>query len=107
MWFAIIAKDRSNSLELRLKLREEHRKRLTLLQQQGRLLLAGPFPALESDAPGEAGWRGSLIVAEFDSLAEAQNWAAADPYHLNPVYQQVEVLPFTKVFPASLQSSDG
>lgn len=102
MLFAIIAKDNPDSLELRLKLRAKHRERLALLQEQGRLLLAGPFPTIESDAPGEAGWQGSLIVAEFDSLAEARQWAEADPYKLDSVYQQIEVLPFTKVLPASL-----
>ena len=101
MWFAIIAKDNPDTLELRLKFRAQHRERLALLQEQGRLLLSGPFPAVESDSPGDAGWQGSLIVAEFDSLAEAKQWVEADPYRLNSVYRQLEILPFTKIFPTS------
>jgi len=101
MWFAIIAKDNPGSLEPRLRFRAQHRERLAVLQEQGRLLLSGPFPAVESDAPGEAGWQGSLIIAEFDSLNEAKQWAEEDPYKLNSVYQRVEVLPFTKIFPTS------
>ena len=99
MLYAIIAEDRPNSLELRQANRPAHLARLTQLQQQGRLVIAGPHPAIDSNDPGPAGFSGSLIVAEFDSSASAQAWAEADPYRLAGVYQQVTVKPFKQVFP--------
>jgi uncharacterized protein YciI len=99
MLYAIIAEDRADSLEQRLASRPEHLERLTALQAQGRLLMAGPHPAIDSDDPGPAGFSGSLIVAEFASLAEAQHWADNDPYQRDGVYRQVTVKPFRKVFP--------
>ena len=99
MFYAIIAQDVENSLEKRLKARPDHLKRLEDLQQQGRLLLAGPHPAIDSEDPGPDGFSGSLVVAEFDSLEEAKSWAEADPYMAAGVYGQVTVKPFKKVFP--------
>ena len=99
MLYAIIAEDRPDSLEQRLAARPEHLQRLEALQDQGRLLLAGPNPAIDSDDPGPAGFSGSLIVAEFASLDEARQWADADPYRRDGVYRQVVVKPFRKVFP--------
>ena len=99
MLYAIIAQDVENSLEHRLQARPDHLKRLEDLQQQGRLLLAGPHPAIDAEDPGAAGFSGSLIVAEFDSLQDAQSWADADPYQIAGVYAQVTVKPFKKVFP--------
>ena len=100
MLYAIISQDVDNSLEARLKARPDHLARLELLQNEGRLVLAGPHPAIDSNDPGEAGFSGSLIVAEFASLTEAQDWADQDPYITAGVYQQVSVKPFKKVFPA-------
>lgn len=99
MLYAIIAEDSPNSLEKRLKARPEHLSRLTALQDQGRLMLAGPFPAIDSLDPGEAGFSGSLIVAEFSDLASAKAWAEADPYVSAGVYQKVTVKPFRKTLP--------
>ena len=99
MLYAIIAEDRPDSLALRLSNRPAHLERLTDLQNQGRLVIAGPHPAIDTDDPGPAGFSGSLIVAEFNSLNEAQAWADADPYRLANVYQQVNVKPFKQVFP--------
>ncbi len=99
MLYAIISQDIENSLEKRLAARPDHLARLTLLRDQGRLVLAGPHPAIDSDNPGEAGFTGSLVVAEFDSLQDAQSWADADPYIAAGVYQQVTVKPFKKVLP--------
>lgn len=99
MLYAIIATDKANSLADRLKARPDHLKRLEALQAEGRLLLAGPHPAIDSNDPGPAGFSGSLIVAEFASLAEAEQWAAADPYIAAGVYAEVVVKPFKKVFP--------
>ena len=99
MLYTIIAEDRPNSLELRQANRPAHLARLTQLQQQGRLVIAGPHPVIDSNDPDPAGFSGSLIVAEFDSLASAQAWAEADPYRLAGVYQQVKVKPFKQVFP--------
>jgi uncharacterized protein YciI len=99
MLYAIIGRDREGSLEQRLAARPAHLERLTALQAEGRLVLAGPFPAIDSVDPGPAGFSGSLIVAEFGSLQDAQAWADADPYVAAGVYQQVEVKPFRKVFP--------
>ena len=99
MWFAIVAEDVENSLERRLATRPAHLARLEALQSAGRLLLAGPFPAVESENPGPAGFTGSLIVAEFDSLDDAKRWAEADPYQTAGVYANVTVRPFRQVFP--------
>ncbi len=100
MFYAIIAQDKENSLPQRLAARPDHLKRLTELQEQGRLILAGPHPAIDSEDPGEAGFTGSLVVAEFDSLADARAWADADPYISAGVYANVTVKPFKKVLPA-------
>jgi uncharacterized protein len=99
MLYAIIAQDVENSLEDRLKARPAHLKRLEELQNQGRLIIAGPHPAIDSNDPGQSGFTGSLVVAEFDSLEAAQNWADDDPYIAAGVYAQVTVKPFKKVFP--------
>jgi uncharacterized protein YciI len=99
MWYAIIGQDVQNSLEKRMATRPAHVARLQELQKLGRLLLAGPFPAVDSIDPGEAGFTGSLIVAEFPSLSEARDWAKADPYALAGVYADVLVQPFRKTFP--------
>jgi uncharacterized protein YciI len=99
MWYAIICEDKENSLEKRLKVRPDHLQRLHQLKEQGRLLIAGPHPAIDSTEPGEAGFTGSLIVAEFDSLDAAQQWANNDPYLREGVYAQVIVKPFKKVLP--------
>lgn len=99
MLYAIISEDVSNSLQKRLAVRPLHLQRLQELQDAGRLILAGPHPAIESDNPGEAGFTGSLIVAEFDSRQAAQQWADADPYVEAGVYSTVTIKPFKKVFP--------
>ena len=99
MLYAIIAQDVENSLEDRFAARPKHLERLTTLQEQGRLILAGPHPAVDSEDPGEAGFSGSLVVAEFESLEEAQTWADADPYVEAGVYASVTIKPFKKVFP--------
>lgn len=100
MLYAIIGQDTHNSLEKRLAARPAHLARLQALQNEGRLLLAGPFPAVDAADPGAAGYTGSLIVAEFPSLQDAQQWADADPYASGGVYQQITVKPFRKVLPA-------
>ena len=99
MWYAIIGEDYPNSLEKRISARPAHIERLQALQNEGRLLLAGPFPAIDSIDPGTAGFSGSLIVAEFASLEAAQAWAAADPYVNAGVYAGVTVKPFRKTLP--------
>ncbi|OUR69457.1 hypothetical protein A9Q73_02085 [Bermanella sp. 47_1433_sub80_T6] len=99
MLYAIISQDVANSLEKRLAARPAHLERLQQLKQQGRLILAGPHPALDSEDPGEAGFSGSLVVAEFNSLVDAQTWADADPYMDAGVYETVNVKPFKKVLP--------
>jgi hypothetical protein len=99
MLYAIISEDINNSLTARLKARPDHLARLEMLQNEGRLVLAGPHPAIDSIDPGEAGFSGSLIVAEFDSLEQAQAWAEADPYMTAGIYKKVNVKPFRKVFP--------
>jgi uncharacterized protein YciI len=99
MWYAIIGQDVPNSLDKRTAARPAHVARLQVLQSQGRLLLAGPFPAVDAMEPGAAGYSGSLIVAEFATLAAAQDWANADPYVAAGVYAQVRVQPFRKTFP--------
>ena len=100
MLYAIIATDVANSLEKRLSVRPAHVERLKALQAEGRLVIAGPHPAVDSNDPGDAGFTGSLIVAEFDSLVAAQAWAEADPYVAAGVYEKVTVKPFKKVLPA-------
>lgn len=100
MLYAIMANDVPDSLSRRLAARPDHLARLTVLQAQGRLLLAGPFPAIDANDPGPAGFSGSLIVAEFSDLSEARAWAEADPYMAAGVYAAVEVKPWRKVFPA-------
>jgi len=99
MWYAIFGQDTPNSLAKRKAARPAHIARLQALQDQGRLLLAGPFPAVDASDPGEAGFTGSLIVAEFASLPAAQEWANADPYVTADVYAAVSVRPFKKTFP--------
>lgn len=99
MLYAIMAEDTPNSLDKRLNARPLHLARLTELQNQGRLLLAGPFPAVDSVDPGPAGFSGSLIVAEFANLADAKNWAEADPFVSAGVYASVVVKPFRKTLP--------
>ena len=100
MLYTIIGQDFPDSLEKRITSRPAHVARLQLLQAQGHLLLAGPFPAVDAEDPGAAGFTGSLIVAEFASLSEAQSWADADPYLINGVYSLVNVRPFRKTFPS-------
>jgi uncharacterized protein len=97
--YAIISEDVPDSLLLRRQTRPEHLARLEVLKQEGRLVLAGPHPAIDADDPGSAGFTGSLVVAEFDSLHAAQNWADADPYLVAGVYASVVVKPFRKVLP--------
>ncbi len=99
MLYCIIATDRENSLEERMAARPAHVERLRQLQSEGRLLLAGPNPAIDAEDPGQAGFTGSLIVAEFPSLTDAESWAAIDPYVSSGVYKHVSVKPFRKVFP--------
>ncbi|BCX88425.1 conserved hypothetical protein [Methylomarinovum tepidoasis] len=99
MLYAILAEDAPGTLTLRRENRPAHLQRLEALQAEGRLLLAGPHPAIDSPDPGEAGFSGSLIVAEFPSLEAARAWAEADPYHKAGVYARVTVKPFLQVFP--------
>ena len=101
MLYAISGEDSPNSLEKRLAVRPEHLKRISALQTEGRLILAGPYPAIDSPDPGPAGFSGSLIVAEFESLEAARIWAEADPYATSGVYAKLIVRPFKKVMPAS------
>lgn len=100
MWYAITGQDAPDSLEKRMAARPAHLARLQALQNEGRLLLAGPFPAVDALDPGAAGYTGSLIVAEFASLQAAQEWARADPYATAGVFRQISVQPFRKVLPA-------
>ncbi|MGY6277794.1 YciI family protein [Methylomonas sp. MgM2] len=99
MLYAIIGEDIADSLQKRLTARPAHLKRLQVLQDQGKLVLAGPHPAIDTENPGQAGFSGSLIVAEFASLEAAQQWADADPYVAAGVYAHVTVKPFKQVFP--------
>ncbi len=99
MFYAIIARDGKDSLARRRRARPAHLERLEKLKADGRLLLAGPHPAIDSEDPGPAGFSGSLVVAEFLSLNEAQAWADADPYVEAGVYTRVKVKPFLKVLP--------
>jgi hypothetical protein len=99
MWYVINGTDTEESLGRRLSVRAAHLARLQQLQNEGRLLLAGPYPAVDSSDPGPAGFTGSLIVAEFDSQEDARAWADADPYVEAGVYASVSVKPFRKVLP--------
>jgi len=99
MWYAIISQDIENSLPLRKVNRPAHLQRLNDLNEAGRLLIAGPHPAIDSDEPGDAGFSGSLVVADFESLEQAQQWADQDPYLLNGIYASVIVKPYLKVLP--------
>ena len=99
MLYAIISEDVENSLSLRASARPAHLSRLQTLQDEGRLILAGPHPAIDSVDPGDAGFSGSLVVAEFPELAAAQSWADEDPYAEAGVYKKVNVKPFKQVFP--------
>ncbi|HEX9625967.1 MAG TPA: YciI family protein [Acidiferrobacterales bacterium] len=99
MWYAINGRDRPDSLAKRQAARPAHLERLEQLKEQGRLLLAGPYPAVDAEDPGPAGYAGSLIVAEFDSLEDARAWADSDPYVAAGVYAEVSVQPFRRVLP--------
>ena len=100
MFYAVISQDVEDSLEKRLSVRAEHIARLKTLEDEGRLLIAGPHPNIDGEDPGPAGFSGSLIVAEFNSLEEAKSWADADPYVAAGVYKKVVVKPFKRVFPS-------
>lgn len=100
MYYVIFSEDVPNSLPKRLTVREQHLARLKELQDQGRLLVAGPCPAIDSENPGDAGFTGSVVIAEFDSLDDAKVWADKDPYIDAGVYQNVIVKPYKKVLPA-------
>jgi len=99
MWYAVISEDREDSLDKRLAARPAHVERLTALRDEGRLLIAGPHPAVDSPDPGPAGFTGSLVVVEFDSLEAAKAWADEDPYVEAGVYAKVTVKPFNLVLP--------
>ncbi len=99
MLYAIIAQDTPNSLKKRLPVRVEHIERLQVLKNTGRLILAGPHPMIDNNDPGEAGFSGSLVVAEFDCLEDAKTWADADPYKTSGAYANIIVKPFKKILP--------
>ena len=99
MWYAIISEDVEDSLELRAKMRAAHLDRLKGLVNEGRVLLAGPHPAIDSEDPGPAGFSGSLVVVDFPSLEDAKIWANEDPYNVAGVYANVIVKPFKRVLP--------
>ena len=99
MLYAFISQDAAGTLDKWMAARPQHVKRLEQLRDDGRLILAGPHPAIDSDDPGPAGFTGSLVVAEFDSLEDARHWANADPYLAAGVYEQITVKPFKKVLP--------
>ncbi|MGB2131362.1 MAG: YciI family protein [Marinobacterium sp.] len=99
MYYAIMAEDTPGTLEQRMTARPDHLARLEALKQQGRLLVAGPHPAIDSEDPGPAGFSGSLVIAEFESLEAARDWADQDPYMAAGVYQKVVVKPYKKVLP--------
>ncbi len=99
MLYAIISQDNENSLEKRKAIRPIHLSRLEELQDEGRLVLAGPHPAIDSEDPGPAGFTGSLVVAEFSDLETAKQWADQDPYMVHGIYANVTVKPFKQVFP--------
>ena len=98
MWYVIVATDAPDSLERRRSARAAHLERLQALRDEGRLLTAGPCPAVDSEDPAEAGFTGSVIIAEFESLEAASQWAGEDPYRAAGVYQDVQVLPYKQVF---------
>jgi len=98
MWYVIFSTDVKDSLEKRKSVRAKHLERLQKLQDEGRLLTAGPMPAIDSDEPGDAGFTGSTVIAQFDSILDAQSWAESDPYVGAGVYESVIVKPFKKVF---------
>ena len=99
MWYMIVGEDNEDSLENRLAAREAHLARLKALVDDGRLMIAGPLPAIDSDDPGTAGYTGSLLVVEFPSLEDAKSWAEDDPYVAAGVYKNVTVKPFKRVLP--------
>jgi len=99
MLYAIISNDNEDSLEKRMSVRPKHIERLNQLKSEGRLVIAGPHPAIDNNDPGEAGFTGSLVIAQFDSLEEAQSWANNDPYMESGAYESVIVKPFKKVLP--------
>jgi uncharacterized protein YciI len=99
MWYAIEGRDGPDVLSMRQAARADHLARLEQLRDEGRLLLAGPCPAIDAEDPGPAGYSGSIVVARFDSLDDARTWAEADPYVAAGVYASVEVRPFRKVLP--------
>jgi hypothetical protein len=99
MLYAIIGRDRAGSLETRMRVRPAHLERVRALAEQGRLVVAGPFPAVDAADPGPAGFTGSLIVGEFPSLDDAQRWIAGDPYVTEGVFAEVDVRPFRRVLP--------
>jgi uncharacterized protein YciI len=99
MWYVIYSDDVENSLPLRKQTRAAHLERIQLLVDEGRVLVAGPCPAIDSEEPGEAGFSGSLVIAEFNSLEEAQQWADTDPYAIVGGYKKVVVKPYKKVLP--------
>lgn len=100
MYYLIYSEDIENSLALRMSVRDQHLERLKNLQNEGRLLVAGPCPAIDSENPGDAGFTGSLVIAEFSDLETAQAWADVDPYIAAGVYKKVTVKPYKKVLPA-------
>ncbi|WP_076419064.1 YciI family protein [Colwellia sp. UCD-KL20] len=100
MYYLIYSEDIENSLALRMSVREQHLERLKNLQNEGRLLVAGPCPAIDSETPGDSGFTGSLVIAEFNDLETAQAWADVDPYIAAGVYKKVTVKPYKKVLPA-------
>ena len=99
MLYSIVGIDNANSLQARMAVRSEHVERLNALRDAGRLIIAGPNPAIDSEDPGDAGFSGSIIIAEFDSLAAAQAWADEDPYVKSGAYASVSVKPFKRVLP--------
>lgn len=99
MYYAVMSTDVPDSLKKRKSVRDKHLDRLNQLKQQGRLLVAGPHPALDTESPGDAGFTGSLVIAEFPSLEDAKIWADADPYIAAGVYKTVTVKPFNKILP--------
>lgn len=100
MLYVLTGEDVPNSLEKRMSTRPAHLERLQALQDEGRLLLAGPMPAIDAIDPGPAGYSGSLIIAEFDSIEDAREWADEDPYMVQGVFERITIKPFRKVFPA-------
>lgn len=99
MWYAFICEDVENSLSKRKKVRADHLKRVEVLKNQGRILIAGPTPKIDCEDPGIAGFSGSLIVAEFENIEEAELWIKDDPYNLHGVFKSVKTKPFKLIFP--------